>query len=269
MIDSSGELAIGPGSTLLNSGTIDTSNFTSVDGTITNTGTISNSGGFSTNEDGTIDNSGTFVTSAPEPSGLHIGGVFSNTGLLDDQAGICLCGGTINNQLGGTVKVEGGEILFFLGQVATGRMTGAINNYGTFDNHGANGIQSNETFNNYGVFDNFDSMGIFGTLNNNAAATINNPGYLFNNCGGAINNMGTMTGDPIVVESCQSSQQATVNVTSGSVSTETFPTIGLSVSISGANGTVEMVASQLTGQPTNTGGLSLPGVSGSSAGCMT
>ena len=264
VIDNSGEFDVGPGSTLSNSGTIDTSNFASVDGTIINTGTISNSGGFSTGKDATVDNSGTFVTSGP---GLNINGVFSNTGLLDDQAHICLCGGTINNQLGGSVKVESGAVLFFLGQVASGSMTGTINNHGTLDNYGTNGITTNETFNNYGVFNNFDTTGIFGTLNNNAAATVNNAGYLFNNCGGVINNVGTMTGNPTIVESCKlASQQVYANITVGSASTEVFQTIGLNVSISGTSGTAEIVASQLTGQPTNTGGLSLQGSNGTLAG---
>ncbi len=267
MIDNSGWLNVGPGSTLLNSGTIDTSGTVSMDGAITNTGTISNSGGFSMNTDGTLDNSGTFVTSAPDPSGLHIGGVFANAGLLDDQGATSLSGGALDNQLGGTVTVESGAVLANVGVAP-----GTINNYGTFDNYGANSIWLNETFNNYGVFNNFDSTGNFGTLNNNAAATINNPGYFFNNCGGAINsigvinNMGTMTGSPIMVESCLSGQQASANVTAGSASTVAFPTIGLNVSIAGTNGTAEIIASRLTSQPTNTGGLSVNGSSGTSFG---
>ncbi len=291
VIDSSGQLNVGPGSTLLNSGTIDTSNnsgtvdtsnFTSVDGTIINSGTISNSGGFSINTDGTVDNSGTFVTSAPEPFGLHIGGVFSNTGLLDDQSGISMGngnGGTLDNQVGGTVEVESGTLLFDVGAApgvvinnygtldSYGVVSATINNYGTFDNYGANGIWTTETFDNYGVFNNFNTMGILGTLNNNAGATIDNTGYLFNNGGGVINNMGTMTGNPTIVETCQSTQQASATVTSGSTSTAIFMNIGMNVSISDTTGsTAEISASQLTSQPTNTGGLSVNGSNSTSFG---
>jgi len=281
MISNSGWLNVGPGSTLLNSGTIDTSGTVSNGGTINNTGTISNSGGFSMNADSTVDNSGTFVTSGP--SGLHIGGVFSNAGVLDDQAEISIeNGGTLDNQLGGSVKVESGTFLFdpglgngsVTGTInnygtldVTGVVTAMINNYGTFDNYGANSIWTLETFDNYGVFNNFNTMGDFGTLNNNAAATIDNTGYLFSNCGGVLNNAGTMTGNPTIVESCQSSQQASATVTSGSTSTAIFMDIGMNVSISGTTGsTAEIIASQLTSQPTNTGGLTFQGSGNTSLG---
>jgi hypothetical protein len=326
-LNNAGTLNDGPGGTITSSGTIDSSGQVNIDGTFTNSGTIVSSGGFGLNSDGSITNTGMFTTSGTNTTGLHVGGLLSNSGSLDDQGDISTGSGTIiNNQVGGTVKIEGGANLFRPYQdtnpgtaiinnygiindsgtltvrnrttlnnenggsiyvSSAGYLEGndTVNNYGSLDSHGLVCLKSSDvfsnqgTFNNYGHtcnsgtldnaanFNNYGSTGNSGTLNNAAAATINNPGTIFNSCAGVINNSGMITGNPVVFEACQSTQQGSASVSAGSVPTQTFSTTGLAVSVSGTTGTsVQISTAQLTAQPTHTGGLSLSPAGGVAVG---
>ncbi len=199
VIDSGITLASNPGSSILDSGTIDNSGSITMGfgalidnfGTIDNSGTIINNGGSIVQQPGTIiTNSGTIANSP--------GGSISNSGSIVNQPS-----GTINNDSFGTITISSG------GLGGTMSNSGTINNSGDFDNGGtitnfgtftnnAGTIGTINTFTNFGTIDNF------GTFTNNSGGIVNNSGTINNNCGATFTNNGTLTGNAVVNVPCAS-----------------------------------------------------------------
>ena len=88
-----------------------------------------------------------------------------------------------------------------------------------------------------------------GTITNNVGTITNTGtianrnGIMTNSCAGVFVNTGTLTGAP-VQDTCQASQSGSAPVSSGSVSTQTFSTTGITVSVSGTTGTTESISTQ-------------------------
>ena len=91
-----------------------------------------------------------------------------------------------------------------------------------------------------------------GTITNTGTIA-NRNGIITNSCAGVFVNTGTLTGAP-VQDTCQASQSGSAPVSSGSVSTQTFSTTGITVSVSGTTGTTESIGAQrYPARPSNSG----------------
>ena len=100
-----------------------------------------------------------------------------------------------------------------------------------------------------------------GTITNTGTIA-NRNGIITNSCAGVFVNTGTLTGAP-VQDTCQASQSGSAPVSSGSVSTQTFSTTGITVSVSGTTGTTESISTQqYAAQPSNSGTSPLGPASG-------
>ncbi len=249
-------------------------------GIATNSGTINNNQGatmtneqsFTNTNTGTIANSGTFTYDTNDAGGNIVNkGMISNTGTISFDSVVANFGtisnlgsvtfayhtsnsGTITNNAGGFVRVwstlnnnASGVITnvygatFINGALASGALVGA-----TLTN------MMGGTVANSGSFTNFD------------LATISNSGTINNACNGTFRNDSTTPVSPNpVVDTCQSTQAGSAAVSSGSVPTQSFPTTGISVGVSGTSGaTATINTQQLAAQPSNTGTVSLGPASG-------
>jgi hypothetical protein len=126
-------------------------------GTVTNAGTVSNSGSELYNY-GTINNSGTISNI----NGSDVVGIIDNSGILNNS-------GTINNMNGQSLTNEG---TFKNSGTLFNDSTSTIGNSGTLTSPG--------TINNNGAFSNTGTITNRGTLNNTASATFTNEGTITN-----------------------------------------------------------------------------------------
>jgi len=214
-------------------------------------GTINNKAGgnFYNNPSGFVSNGGTITNSGAMTSN----GEVSNLGVLTNSGDI-----TNSGELTNSATITNTGAITSNGEISNG---GTIANMGSITSSGTFTISSVGSVTNGGSVINSGRINSNGTFINNSAGRITIRGPLLNqgvfeNCGGYLEGTFALAGNGAV--SCAAAQAGQAPVSSGTVPTQLFTATGISVAITGANGSmVGISTASERGQPPGVGAVSL------------
>ncbi len=262
-----GSISNGPGGTISNdaSGTIDNNSGGKIanSGVISTAGTLINdAGGVITNLAGGVINNKSGATFYNNPSGfvfnygaitnsgaITSNGEFSNSGTLANSGDLTNSGDLAN----GATITNSGAI------TSNGVLTddGTVSNSGSITSSGQMGITSVGSITNEGSVINSGKIDSNGTFVNGQAGTLTIRGPLdnqgiFYSCGGYLEGSFALAGNGAIT--CNAAQAVQAQVASGTVQTQSFGLTGMSMSMSGVNGSVVGISTASErGQPLGTG----------------